>query len=153
MEVKLTCEELRVDGCEGRVPACFAHLWEKHFSINLLLKEWGIGSQGHSGCQMVDSTLFSFRSWSRWFADSPLYCRSISPFSRLLQKRGGTLIAWTKQELMVNQEDHQRKHRTWERIVLNTSSHLTTRKDMFEPVAPAAYGWGGSHTLYLKQSR
>ena len=33
-------------------------------------------------------------------------------------------------------------------IVWNTTSHLTTRKDMFEPVAPAAYGWGGgSHTL------
>ena len=30
---------------------------------------------------------------------------------------------------------------------MNTTSHLTTRKDMFEPVAPAAYGWGGSHTL------
>ena len=39
VEVEFTCEKLRVDGCEGGVPACFAHLWEKHFSINLLLKE------------------------------------------------------------------------------------------------------------------
>ena len=40
-EVKFTCEELRVDGCEGRVPACFAHLWERHFSINLYSKNDG----------------------------------------------------------------------------------------------------------------
>ena len=41
VEVKFTCEELGVDGCEGRVPACFAHLGEKHFSINLYSKNDG----------------------------------------------------------------------------------------------------------------
>ena len=39
---KFTCEELGVDGCEGRVPACFAHLWERHFSINIYFKNDGL---------------------------------------------------------------------------------------------------------------
>ena len=42
VEVKFTCEELGVDGCEGRVPACFAHLWERHFSINIYFKNDGL---------------------------------------------------------------------------------------------------------------
>ena len=31
-------------------------------------------------------------------------------------------------------------------------THLTTRKDMFEPVAPADQGWKRSHSFYLKLS-
>ena len=42
VEEKFTCEELGVDGCEGRVPACFAHLWERHFSINIYFKNDGL---------------------------------------------------------------------------------------------------------------
>ena len=48
VEVKFTCEEFGVDGCEGRVPACFAHLWERHFSVSLYSKNGGLWITGSS---------------------------------------------------------------------------------------------------------